>query len=170
MLIVQTTGRWGAFHRREATVKPLHVVHRILAMTRILKLGRQLREIEQAIYTLPTPLERKVASITTRELELAARCDPPWMYGTPPEDETAEWGTGTDIGLARARSDNPQVRMRGIGLWLAVAYHETRVMQAPGADDLHRRIMRVVRQLKERLHTDADDALSRTVPHSHAVA
>ncbi|KGI77315.1 hypothetical protein [Oleiagrimonas soli] len=126
-------------------------------MTRIMKLGRQLREIEQAIFALPAPLERQVASITSRELDLAARCDPPWMYGTPPEQETAAWGTGADIGITRVRSDNPQVRMRGIGLWLAVIYHETQTSDAPGASELHRQVMRVVRQLKERLG-DSDAA------------
>ncbi|RAP59184.1 hypothetical protein BTJ49_00375 [Oleiagrimonas sp. MCCC 1A03011] len=120
-------------------------------MTRMMKLGRQLREIENAIFALPAPMGRQVASITARELELASRCDPPWMYGTPPEDETTAWGSGADIGITRVRSDNPQVRMRGIGLWLAVIYHETNASDAPGAADLHRQVMRVVRQLKERL-------------------
>jgi hypothetical protein len=131
----------------------MHVVNRILAMTRVMKLGRQLREIENAIYALPRPLARQVATITTRELELATRCDPPWMYGTPPEEAASEWGTGADIGITRVRSDNPQVRMRGIGLWLAVIYHETEASRAPGAQDLHRQVMRVVRQLKERIET-----------------
>jgi len=133
----------------------MHVVNRILSMTRMMKLGRQLREVESAIYALPAPLARQVAIITTRELDLAQRCDPPWMHGTPPEDSGSEWGAGADIGIARVRSDNPQVRMRGIGLWLAVIYHESAESQTPGAHDLHRQVMRVVRQLKERIETSA---------------
>lgn len=133
----------------------MHVVHRFLAMTRTMKLNRQLREVENAIYALPTPLSRQVASITAREMELAARCNPPWMYGTPPEEHDNEWGTGTDIGIARVRSDNPQVRMRGIGMWLAVVYHESQASRAAGSDELHRNVMRVVRQLKERIETIA---------------
>ncbi len=155
-------------------MKPINVVNRILAMTRTMKLGRQLREIEQTIYAMPAPLARQVATITTREMELAARCNPPWMYGTPPEDNAGEWGTGSDIGITRVRSDNPQVRMRGIALWLAVCYHETQVSQAPGAQDLHRQVMRVVRQLKERLDgatSSADSAsLDTPSPSSAAVA
>jgi hypothetical protein len=133
----------------------MHVVHRFLSMTRTMKLNRQLREVENAIYALPTPLSRQVANITAREMELAARSNPPWMYGTPPEEQDNEWGTGTDIGIARVRSDNPQVRMRGIGMWLAVAYHESQASRATGSDELHRNVMRVVRQLKERIETIA---------------
>lgn len=156
-------------------MKPKHVVNRILGMTRMMKLGRQLREVENAIYDLPRPMARQVATITTRELELASRCDPPWMYGTPPEESTTDWGTGADIGINRVRSDNPQVRMRGIGLWLAVIYHETEASQAPGAQDLHRQVMRVVRQLKERIDTskptsDTSVDVGSSSPSSAAVA
>lgn len=156
-------------------MKPKHVVNRILAMTRMMKLGRQLREVENAIFALPAPLARQVATITTRELELAARCNPPWMYGTPPEEETTEWGSGADIGITRVRSDNPQVRMRGIGLWLAVIYHETHSSQISGAQELHRQVMRVVRQLKERFDVatptaDASVDVGETSPSSAAVA
>lgn len=148
-------------------VKPKQMVNRILAMTRVMKLSRQLREIEQAIYALPAPLERQVASIAARELDLASRCNPPWMYGSAPEDMGAEWGSGAEIGITRVRSDNPQVRMRGIGLWLAVAYHETQHSQTPGASDLHRSIMRVVRQLKERLDDQPQTTVSDGPTHPH---
>lgn len=151
-------------------MKPIQVVNRILAMTRIMKLSRQLREIEHAIYALPKPLERQVASIVTRELDLAGRCDPPYMYGTPPEHEDTAWGTGSDIGITRVRSDNPQVRMRGIGLWLAVTYFETCNSSAAGATELHRQIMRVVRQLKERLGDNVDNESTTANPTSAAVA
>lgn len=156
-------------------MKPKHVVNRILSMTRMMKLGRQLREVENAIYALPAPLTRQVATITTRELDLAQRCDPPWMYGTPPEESAGEWGSGADIGIARVRSDNPQVRMRGIGLWVAVIYHETAHSQTPGAHDLHRQVMRVVRQLKERIDpstptSDTSVDVGNTSPSSAAVA
>lgn len=139
-------------------MKPLHVVHRILAMTRSMKLNRQLREVENAIFSLPRPLSRQVANIAARELEQASRTNPPWMYGTPLEDQNAEWGTGADIGIARVRSDNPHVRMRGIGMWLAVVYHESKISRAAGSDELHRNVMRVVRQLKERIEPAAMSA------------
>jgi hypothetical protein len=156
-------------------VKPKHVVNRILAMTRMMKLGRQLREVESAIYALPGPLARQVATITMRELELAQRCDPPWMYGTPPDETANEWGTGADIGIDRVRSDNPQVRMRGIGLWLAVIYHESGASHAHGAQELHRHVMRVVRQLKERIEVSAPSSdtsvdVGNSSPSSAAVA
>jgi hypothetical protein len=139
-------------------VKPRQMVGRLLAMTRIMKLGRQLREIENAIYALPSPLERQVASIAARELDLASRCDPPWMYGAAPEEAGMAWGSGAETGITRVRSDNPQVRMRGIGLWLAVTYYETRETEIAGASELHRRIMRVVRHLKERLEAEDQEA------------
>ena len=43
----------------------------------------------------------------------------------------------------------PQVRLRGIALWIAVAYHETREASFPEFADLHRDVLRVMRLIKE---------------------
>lgn len=127
----------------------MRIVTRIIAMSRAVRLGREFREIETGIRAMPRPNRQKLALLTLRELAQAGRCEFPHLYGTPPEQRYSAWGTGTDIGIARARSDNPQVRLRGIALWLAVAFHETRDSDQAQQADLHRHILRVLRQLKE---------------------
>lgn len=137
----------------------MRIVNRILAMARVMRLGRQLREIERASMALPRGMQRQLATIVLREMAQAGRCEFPHLYGTPPEERYSPWGSGTEIGIARVRSDNPQVRMRGIGLWLAVAFHETREAELQGAGDLHRQVLRVLRQLKAHLDRGrAEDA------------
>ena len=70
----------------------------------------------------------------------------PSLYGTQTENGVTT--NGLDLGFDRARSDNVQVRMRGIALWIALVYHETRNAEAPESQELHRSILRVMRELK----------------------
>jgi hypothetical protein len=50
--------------------------------------------------------------------------------------------------LDRSRSDNVQVRMRGIALWIALVYHETGLARTPESEELHRQVLRIMRELK----------------------
>jgi len=38
--------------------------------------------------------------------------------------------------------------MRGLALWIALIYHETRGSSAPEAEELHRHVLRIMRELK----------------------
>lgn len=127
----------------------MRIVTRIVVMSRATRLNREFREIERASHALPHGLRQKLALLTMRELAQAGRCEFPHLYGTPPEQRYTMWGSGTDIGLTRARSDNPQVRLRGIALWLAVAFHETRDAEYPQIASVHRQVLGVLRRLKE---------------------
>jgi hypothetical protein len=128
----------------------MSIVSRLLALTRSLQLNRQFREVEKAIASLPLVTRRQLAALSMREFAAAARCEFPHLYGTPPEQPRYQaWGGGTDIGYARMRSDNPQVHLRGIALWLAVAYHETRDSKFSEIQGMHRQLMRMLRTLKE---------------------
>lgn len=127
----------------------MHIVTRIIAMSRGLRLGREFREIERVAHAFPPSARPQLALLTMKELAQAGRCEFPHLYGTPPEQRYSPWGSGTDTGLARARSDNPQVRMRGIALWLAVVFHETRNSPHPALQEQHRQVLRVLRQLKQ---------------------
>ena len=93
----------------------------------------------------------QLATLTQKEFAAAAKCEFPHLYGTPPEQRYTAWGSGTEIGLTRARSDNLPVRIRGIALWLTVAYHETRGTTLPALDGVHRSLLRSLRQLRETL-------------------
>lgn len=127
----------------------MRLVTRIVAKSRAIRLARQLRDIEAAVNALPVGARRQLALLAMKEFANASRCEFPHLYGSPPEQKYLPWGGGTDIGHERARSDNPQVRMRGIALWLAVAFHETREASTTDLQMLHRGLLRVMRQLKE---------------------
>ena len=59
------------------------------------------------------------------------------------------WGKGAEVGFTRVRSDNPHVKLRGIALWLTVAYFETKDSEYGEAQNLHRQLMRTLRVLRE---------------------
>jgi len=127
----------------------MRIVTRLIAMNRGRQLGKQFREIERQIHALPKRSRARLGTMALREIGQASRSDFPHLYGTPPEERYMPWGHGTDLGLARARSDNAEVAMRGIALWLAVAYHETKNTPHPNIKPHHRGLMRVLRELKE---------------------
>ncbi|MBO9664834.1 hypothetical protein [Dokdonella sp.] len=127
----------------------MHLITRLIALTRSIQLRRQYREINKALEQLPQNVRRQLAAITLREFSNASKSEFPHLYATPPEDKYQAWGSGTDIGLERLRSDNLQVRLRGIALWLAVAFHETKDSPFGEQQELHRQLMRSLRTLKE---------------------
>ena len=128
----------------------MRIVTRIIALSRSIQLNRQFREIEKTIAELPLASRRQLAAIAMREFATAAKCEVPHLYCTPDNEQRYQpWGTGTDLGFARVRSDNPQVKLRGIALWLTVAYFETKDSQYGEAQNLHRQLMRTLRVLRE---------------------
>jgi hypothetical protein len=130
----------------------MRIVTRIIALTRSIQLNRQFREIEKVISDLPLATRRQLAAIAMREFASAAKCEFPHLYGSVDQTQRYQpWGNGTDIGYARMKSDNPHVRLRGIALWFAVAYHETKESRYGDMQNLHRQLMRSLRVLKESL-------------------
>ncbi|HET8554161.1 MAG TPA: hypothetical protein VFL78_04975 [Rhodanobacteraceae bacterium] len=148
----------------------MRIVTRIIAISRATRLGRELREIDGIIQALSLDARQKLALFTLRELAQAGRCEFPHLYGTPPEKRYAIWGSGADTGLARARSDNPQVRLRGIALWLAVVFHETRDSEHAQIAAIHRQILRVLRQLKESVPENTTNASNAWADTAEAAA
>lgn len=136
----------------------MRIINRVLAMSRTLQLNRQFKEVERAIAQMPPAALQQLAVLSLRELAQAGRSEYPHLYGTPPEQRYAPWGAGTDIGISRVRSDNAQVRMRGIALWIAVAYHETKESPVAAATEQHRQILRVLRQLKGHIGAGVEHA------------
>jgi hypothetical protein len=132
----------------------MRLVTRVIALSRAIQLRRQLREVNKALEQLPPALRRQLAAIAIREFNSASSSEFPHLYGTPPEDKYRAWGAGTEIGLERLQSENLQVRLRGIALWLTVAFHETKDSTYAEQQDLHKQVMRALRSLKESVPTD----------------
>jgi hypothetical protein len=124
-------------------------VTRLIALSRAVQLRRQFREINRALEQLAPTARRQLAAIALREFANASRSEFPHLYATPPEEKYRPWGSGTDIGLERLRSENLQVRLRGVALWLTVAFHETKDSPFGEQQELHRQVMRSLRMLKE---------------------
>jgi len=137
----------------------MRLVTRILALSRAARLQRQFRDIEQRTRNLPAPTCSLLTELIAKECAAAGRLDSPHLYGSPPDLKPGSWGTGMDLGYERARSDNAQVRLRGVALWLAVAYHETREASFPEFEGLHRDVLRLMRQLRESAAPPMDGAL-----------
>ncbi|WIG55771.1 MAG: hypothetical protein OJF61_001559 [Rhodanobacteraceae bacterium] len=115
-------------------------------MGRAARLRRQFSEIEQRSLELPRSYREQLAELIGRECNNVEAAADPSTYGTQTENGVTT--NGLDLGFDRARSDNVQVRMRGIALWIALVYRETRNAEAPESQELHRAILRVMRELK----------------------
>lgn len=130
-----------------------------IAMMRSRKLARQFREIERRVQALPPRSRNRLSTLTQREISQAARSDFPHLYGTSPELRYLPWGQGTDAGFERARSTTNEVSLRGMALWLAVAYHETRNSPHASLQPQYRQLMRMLHQLKDASH--GEDTIER---------
>ena len=115
-------------------------------MGRNARLRRQLGEIEQRCLDLPRSYREQLAELIGRECDNVTRSSNPPLYGTQTENGVTTGGL--EVGLDRARSDNVQVRMRGLALWIALVYHETGLSQTPESEELHRQVLRIMRELK----------------------
>ena len=147
----------------------MHILTPIFVMMRARQLGRQFRNIERQIRALPERNRDRLSKLTLREIGQASRSDFPHLYGTDPEARYLPWGQGTEAGYERACSNNPEVAMRGIALWLAVAYHETKNSPHASLQPQHRQLMQIVRQLKE-LHSARGESTVDSWMQESAVA
>jgi hypothetical protein len=118
-------------------------------MLRTRQLGRQFRDIERNVRALPKRARERLSALTLREIGQASRSDFPHLYGTAQEARYLPWGQGTEAGYERACSNNAEVALRGIALWLAVAYHETKNSPHASLQPQHRQLMQLLRELKE---------------------
>jgi hypothetical protein len=127
----------------------MQFVTRLIALSRAVQLRRQFREINKALEELAPPVRRQLAAIALREFANASKSEFPHLYATSPDEKYRAWGSGADIGLERLRSENLQVRLRGVALWLTVVFHETKDSPFGEQQELHRQVMRALRTLKE---------------------
>jgi hypothetical protein len=127
----------------------MQIVIRIIAMVRARLLQRQFSQIDRVVSAMPPKARARLGVMTLREIGQASKCEFPHLYGTEQGERYIPWGQGTDVGFSRAQSDNPEVALRGISLWLAVAYHETKDSTHTSVQAQHRQVLRVLRELRE---------------------
>ncbi|MDE1895124.1 MAG: hypothetical protein KGM46_11760 [Pseudomonadota bacterium] len=127
----------------------MQILTPLFVVMRSRQLARQFRDIERSIRSLPKRSHERLRTLTLREIGQASRSDFPHLYGTAPESRYLPWGQGTDAGYERACSSNPEIALRGIALWLAVAYHETRNSAHARLQSQHRHVMQLLRELKD---------------------
>jgi hypothetical protein len=121
---------------------------RTIAFARGYQLSRQFSVIERSIQALPATALIKLEALLKAEIARAEQCEFPHLYGTPPGQRYVPWGQGTQTGFERVKSDNLEVRLRGIALWLAVVFHETRDSPYANMQPQQRAVLRVLRELK----------------------
>lgn len=130
----------------------------VLAVTRGLILSREMSAIEREVAGLSVLDRRVLANLALRELAQASKTEYPHLYGSQPSERYRPWGTGTTVAMERARSDNSQIKLRGIAMWLAISFHESKESEFSGLKSFHRRVLKMMRQLKESLGNPKGDA------------
>ncbi|HEX5353401.1 MAG TPA: hypothetical protein VFW60_04920 [Rhodanobacteraceae bacterium] len=133
-------------HKKSGDNYLRRLVTRVTAMGRTARLRRQFSEIEHRSFELPRSYREQLAELIGRECDHIAESADPTLYGMHTEEGVTQ--SGLDVGYDRARSDNVQVRMRGLALWIALVYHETRGVGAPESEELHRQVLHIMRELK----------------------
>ena len=126
----------------------MKVVIRLLALARWLMLSRQAREMRRIVQELPTSAQRAVGQLAMAEIQNAARTPQPHFYGSDVEDRYQPWGDASQQAFAKAQSKTPQLKLRGVALWLAVVYHETRESPHPQLQAIHRDVLGMLGVLK----------------------
>lgn len=131
--------------------QPMKFVFRTLALTRYLTLRSQLKDLERAIGGLSLDQKRALFALAQKEFSNAAAAPVPHLYASENAERYSPWGNGTAIAQERMRSDNLPLKLRGIALWLAVTYHETKDLPYGEMQDMHRMVQRCIRLLRESL-------------------
>ena len=126
----------------------MKLMFRIQVLGRYMTLNRQAREIKRVIQSLPVTSQRSVGQLVMTEIEAAAQTMEPHLYGSTTTPAHRAWGNGASQAYSRSQSRVQQLRLRGVALWLAIVYHETRASKFPGFDGLRREVLGMLGTLK----------------------
>jgi hypothetical protein len=75
------------------------------------------------------------------EIQNAARAPVPHLYGSTDVHRDQPWSEAASQAFQKSRSNVAQLKLRGIALWLAIVYHETRDIPHEGLSGVHREIL-----------------------------
>lgn len=127
---------------------------RMLALTRFLLLRKQWKDIKSLLNLLNREQENVLGAMVYGELQRAAKHPVPRFYASQRVEAYSPWGDALGAAWDKICSEEPQVQLRGLAVWLAVAYHETVNAALPMVSRLNSEIADNVsryRQLHERL-------------------
>ncbi len=132
---------------------PVQLVNRLLAFGRDfgrdLQISRQPPIIERAVESLSKANRVRLESLVQNEMARAGWSAYPAANDAAAVPHDAQWNEAIETGLTRAQSDNMEVRMRGIALWIAGVLHATREATHANMDQRRRAALRILRELKE---------------------
>jgi hypothetical protein len=140
---------------------PMKWLIRVLAYLRSQALSKQFKEVQRNLAGLDRGQRAELLGLMLKELAAAAKNPIPMLHGSQDLERYRPWGNGCEIAMDRIRTGNLALKLRGLSLWLAVAYHETREARFPELEQLHKAIMREMRLIKEAVSANEVDALKR---------
>jgi hypothetical protein len=107
----------------------------MLALTRLMLLKRQWRDVAASLAELPENSRMLLAALVYGEAQRAAKHPLPQFYGSGRLDAYRPWGDAVEGAFEKVHAADLQQRMRAI--WLAVVYHETDNATQSGLKALH---------------------------------
>jgi len=131
----------------------VQLVSRLLAFGRDfgrdLQNSRQPQVIERAVESLSRANRMRLESLVQNEMARAGWSAYPAANDATPVPHDKQWNEAIETGFTRAQSDNMEVRLRGIALWIAGILHATREATHANMDGRRRTALRILRELKE---------------------
>jgi hypothetical protein len=112
-------------------------------------LTKQAGAIRAAVEAMTADQRRQAAEHTLNEIRAAAELPIPHLYGDGGPVAYRPWTPVAETMARRANDRALQLRVRSVGTWLAVVYHETRTTPDPGLQAVHREVLGTLRLLKE---------------------
>ncbi|HPF73056.1 MAG: hypothetical protein H7A20_03215 [Rhodanobacteraceae bacterium] len=119
----------------------MRFITRFYEMTRPLALTRQAREVAKLIDSMNRKEQLELALLAQQEIDRG-----PQPSNT--SDPDRPWGDAAEQALGRARSTVPQLRNRGLAVWLATVFHETQGSQQGSMNGVHREVLGFLGRLK----------------------
>jgi hypothetical protein len=112
----------------------------MLALTRLMLLKRQWRDVAASLAELPENSRMLLAALVYGEAQRAAKHPLPQFYGSGKLDAYRPWGDAVESAFEKVHTADLQQRMRAIAIWLAVVYHETDNATQSGLKALHEEV------------------------------
>lgn len=121
---------------------------KLLMFVRAQNLSRQARVMRQVVDALPKDARSAAATQAVRAIQGAGRSRVPHLYGVENVHLYQPWSDVATQAVAKAQSGALQLRVRGVALWLAVVYHETRNAEHGGLAAVHREALGMLGDLR----------------------